>query len=117
MFDFFSKKNTGSRTSLLDASATPAAAERQTASSNVASCETVSRTVTTEEEFSRRVSNVNVAAACPYCVNYDASQHFCTLFGEPIPESEKQTNPCKGNKFNRKRASGNSFEKLRSLRG
>lgn len=45
----------------------------------------------------------NIAAACPHCANYNADKHVCDLFGEPIPMDERQTNPCKGIKFNRKR--------------
>ncbi|MDX2129232.1 MAG: hypothetical protein SFU91_09380 [Chloroherpetonaceae bacterium] len=63
------------------------------------------------------ITQTNIAAACPFCVNYDLTTHMCTLYGEPIPQVETNANPCKGNTFSRKFFSGNRLAQLRSLRG
>jgi hypothetical protein len=63
------------------------------------------------------VAQINLASACPYCVNYNLGTHHCDLYGEPIPQREDVANPCKGNTFNRKQYSGNRLAQLRALRG
>ncbi|MFN3560568.1 MAG: hypothetical protein ACK4XY_03135 [Chloroherpetonaceae bacterium] len=62
------------------------------------------------------VAQINLASACPYCVNYNLVLHHCDLYGEPIPQRENVANPCKGNTFNRKQYSGNRLAQLRALR-
>jgi hypothetical protein len=62
------------------------------------------------------IAQINLASACPYCVNYNLSLHHCDLYGEPIPQREDVANPCKGNTFNRKQYSGNRLAQLRALR-
>lgn len=63
------------------------------------------------------VAQINLASACPHCVNYNLATHHCDLYGEPIPQREDVANPCKGNTFNRKQYSGNRLAQLRALRG
>ncbi len=63
------------------------------------------------------VTQINLASACPYCVNYNLGTHHCDLYGEPIPQREDVANPCKGNTFNRKQYNGNRLTQLRGLRG
>lgn len=65
----------------------------------------------------KTIAHIHIAAACPYCTNYNPSTHVCDLYGEPIPQREELSNPCKGNTFNRKIYGGNRLAQLRSLRG
>lgn len=62
------------------------------------------------------IAHIHIAAACPYCTNYNGATHTCDLYGEPIPQREDLSNPCKGNTFNRKLYSGNRLAQLRALR-
>lgn len=62
------------------------------------------------------ISQIHIAAACPYCTNYNGATHYCDLYGEPIPQREDLSNPCKGNTFNRKIYNGNRLAQLRALR-
>jgi hypothetical protein len=63
------------------------------------------------------IAHIHIAAACPFCNNYNIATHTCELYGEPIPQHEEASNPCKGNTFNRRLYSGNRLAQLRALRG
>lgn len=65
----------------------------------------------------KTIAHIHIAAACPFCTNYNPATHVCDLYGEPIPQREDLSNPCKGNTFNRKIYNGNRLAQLRSLRG
>ncbi|PIO47343.1 MAG: hypothetical protein CMR00_10845 [[Chlorobium] sp. 445] len=62
------------------------------------------------------IAHIHIAAACPFCTNYNPTVHMCDLYGEPIPQREELSNPCKGNTFNRKIYNGNRLAQLRALR-
>ncbi len=65
----------------------------------------------------KTIVHIHIAAACPFCNNYNIATHMCDLYGESIPQHEEASNPCKGNTFNRRLYSGNRLAQLRALRG
>jgi hypothetical protein len=69
------------------------------------------------DSSTKTIVHIHIAAACPFCNNYNIATHVCDLYGEPIPQREEASNPCKGNTFNRRLYSGNRLAQLRALRG
>jgi hypothetical protein len=68
------------------------------------------------DQTTQTIALINIASACPYCVNYNLQTHHCDLYAEPIPESADAGNPCKGNTFSKRHYTGNRLAQLRAMR-